>query len=149
MVKETTIYDIARELNLSASTVSRALNNSTVICKSTTQRIVEKAGELGYRPNNFASNLRRQKTYTIGVVFHELNSSFITSVLAGIEKVTAEAGYDIIITHSKEDHEAEVSNVKNLYNKRVDGLIVSLSLTSKNLDHFAPFVEKKNTYRIF
>jgi len=149
IAKEVTIYDIAKELNVSASTVSRALNNNALICKSTTKRIIEKAGELGYRPNNFASNLRRQKTNTIGVVLHELNSSFITSVLAGIENVTAEAGYDIIITHSKENHETEVANVKNLYNKRVDGIIVSLSLTSKNLDHFAPFVEKKTPIVFF
>ena len=98
---------------------------------------------MGYRHNNFSSSLRNQKTHTIGIVLHELNSNFITSVLAGIEKVTAKAGYNIIITHSGEDYNKEVANVLNLFHKRVDGVIASLSFTSENLDHFKPFFEKK------
>lgn len=143
MVKEITIYDIARELNLSAATVSRALNNNKVIRKSTANLIVSKAEEMGYRHNNFASNLRRQKSHTIGIVLHELNSNFITSVLSGIEKITAEAGYNIIITHSGENHEKEMANALNLFHKRVDGLIASLSFTTQDLEHFKPFFEKK------
>ncbi len=143
MVKEITIYDIARELNLSAATVSRALNNNKVIRKSTANLIVSKAEEMGYRHNNFASNLRKQKSHTIGIVLHELNSNFITSVLSGIEKITAEAGYNIIITHSGENYEKEMANALNLFHKRVDGLIASLSFTTQNLDHFKPFFEKK------
>jgi LacI family transcriptional regulator len=141
--KEITIYDIARELKLAPSTVSRGLKNNKAIKKSTVDKIQDKAGEMGYRHNNFASSLRNQKSHTIGIVLHELNSNFITSVLAGIEKVTAEAGYDIIITHSGEDNEKEVANVLNLFHKRVDGVIASLSFTTKNLDHFKPFFEKK------
>jgi LacI family transcriptional regulator len=143
MGKEITIYDIARELRLSATTVSRGLKNNKVVTKSTTKRILEKADEMGYRHNSFASNLRKQKSNTIGIVLHEMNSTFITSVLAGIEQVTTEAGYDIIITHSGEDYQKEVANVINLYNKRVDGVIASLSFTTKNLDHFNVFAHKK------
>lgn len=143
MAKEITIYDIAKELKLSPATISRGLKNSTVINKSTVKRIVQKAEEMGYRHNNFASNLRKQKSHTIGVLLHELNSNFITSVLAGIEKVTTEAGYDIIIAHSGESYEKEIANATNLFHKRVDGVIASLSFTTKNLDHFKVFFEKK------
>jgi len=143
MGKEITIYDIARELSLSAATVSRALNKSAVISKITTRKILKKAEEMGYRYNNFAGNLSRQKSHTIGIILHRLDSNFIASVLAGIEKITTEAGYDIIITHSAESYEKEVANTMNLFHKRVDGLIASLSFESKNLDHFKPFFEKK------
>ncbi|HOZ76383.1 MAG TPA: LacI family DNA-binding transcriptional regulator [Ferruginibacter sp.] len=143
MSKEVTIYDIAKELKLSAATVSRGLKSSSNIKKSTTKRILDKAEELGYRHNNFASNLRKQKSHTIGVLLHELNSNFITSVLAGIENVTREAGYDIIIAHSGESYDKEIANVTNLFHKRVDGLIASLAFGTKNLDHFKLFFEKK------
>ncbi|HMP87083.1 MAG TPA: LacI family DNA-binding transcriptional regulator [Lacibacter sp.] len=84
MLKDVTIYDLARELKLSPATISRGLKNSKHINKDTVKRILDKAEEMGYRHNNFASNLRKQKTNTIGVLVHELNSNFITSVLAGI-----------------------------------------------------------------
>jgi LacI family transcriptional regulator len=142
MGKEITIYDIARELSLSAATVSRALNRNEFISKLTTKRILKKAEEMGYRYNNFAGNLSRQNSHTIGIILHRLNSNFIASVLAGIEEITTEAGYDIIITHSGESYEKEVANSINLFHKRVDGLIASLSFDSKNLDHFNPFFEK-------
>src|SRR5258708_2701113 len=100
------------------------------------------AKEMGYRSNNFASNLRRQKTNTIGIIVHELKSQFISSVLAGIEKVTAGAGYDLIIGHSSEAYQKEAANAHNLFHKRVDGLIASLAFDTKNLDHFDPFVQK-------
>lgn len=142
MAKEITIYDIAKELKLSPATVSRGLKNSKVISKTTVKRIIDKAEEMGYRHNNFASNLRKQKSHTIGVLLHELNSNFITSVLAGIEKVTTESGYDIIIAHSGESYDKEVANALNLFHKRVDGVVASLSFTTQNLDHFKPFFEK-------
>ncbi|MCP9753493.1 LacI family DNA-binding transcriptional regulator [Ferruginibacter sp. HRS2-29] len=142
MGKEITIYDIARELNISAATVSRGLKNSSAVSKPTIKKILEKAGEMGYRHNTFASNLRKQKSYTIGILLHTLNSNFIASVLAGIEKITAEAGYNIIIVHSRENYEQEVENAMNLFHNRVDGVIASLSFSSKNIDHFQPFFEK-------
>jgi LacI family transcriptional regulator len=98
--------------------------------------------EMGYRSNHFARNLRQQQTNTIGVIVHELNSNFITCVLAGIEKVTTEAGYDLIIAHSSESAVKEAANARNLFNKRVDGLLASLSFDTTSLDHFKPFVEK-------
>jgi len=142
MTKEITIYDIAKELNLSSATISRALKDNPNVNKNTKKLIREKAGELGYRHNSFASSLRKQKTHTIGVMVHELNSNFIASVLSGIEKVTTQAGYDIIIAHSGESSVKENANALNLFHKRVDGLIASLSFDTANLDHFNPFIEK-------
>jgi LacI family transcriptional regulator len=97
---------------------------------------------MGYRSNHFARNLRQQQTRTIGVIVHELKSNFITSVLAGIEKITTEAGYDLIISHSSESQLKEAANARNLFNKRVDGLIASLAFDTRDLDHFSPFVDK-------
>jgi LacI family transcriptional regulator len=142
MYKDITIYDLARELNLSAATISRALKDHPAINKNTKKRIVEKAEEMGYRSNNFASNLRKQKSHTIGVMVHELNSNFITSVLAGIEKITTIANYDLIIGHSSELAGKEVANANNLFHKRVDGLIAALAFDTENLDHYDPFFER-------
>lgn len=140
--KEVTIYDIAKKLNLSPATVSRGLQDHPAISKKTKKKIFDMVDEMGYRTNHFARNLRKQHTKTIGVLVHELNSNFITSVLAGIEKVTAEEGYDIIIAHSSESFSKEAANAKNLFDKRVDGLIASLAFDTTNLEHFKPFTDK-------
>ena len=140
--KDVTIYDIAQKLALSSATVSRGLQDHPAINKHTRKKIQDAAKELGYRHNNFASSLRKQSTNTIGVIVHELNSNFITSVLAGIEKVTTEAGYDLVIAHSSESYEKEAANALNLFHKRVDGLIASLAFDTKGLDHYAAFEEK-------
>jgi LacI family transcriptional regulator len=140
--QEVTIYDIATELNISTTTVSRGLQNNPTISKKTRKKIHDTAKALGYRRNHFASNLRTQKTNTIGVILHELNSNFITSVLAGIEKVTTEAGFDLVIVHSNESFEKEIANAQNLFHKRVDGLIASLAFDTKGLGHFKQFEEK-------
>jgi LacI family transcriptional regulator len=140
--KEVTIYDLAKRLNISPATVSRGLKDHPGISKKTKKRIFDLVEEMGYRSNTFARNLRQQKTNTIAVLVHELNSNFITSVLAGIEKVTTEAGYDLIIAHSSESYVKEAANAKNLFHKRVDGLIASLSADTKDLHHFDPFIDK-------
>jgi LacI family transcriptional regulator len=140
--KEVTIYDLAEKLNLSSSTISRALNDDTLVSKKTRKKIAEAAEKMGYRSNHYASMLRKQKTNIIGFMVHELQSNFINSVLTGVEKVTTEAGYDLIIAHSSESFEKEIANAKNLFHKRVDGLIASLSFETQNLDHFKPFFDK-------
>ena len=140
--KEVTIYDIAKHLKLSSATISRGLNNHEVINKNTRKKIQETAKKLGYRHNNFASSLRKQKTNTIGVILHELNSNFITSVLWGIEKVTSQNGYDLLIAHSSESFKKEAANSLNLFHKRVDGLLASLASDTEGLEHFEHFEEK-------
>lgn len=141
--KEITIYDIARILGISASTVSRGLQNHPAVNIKTRKRIADTAANLGYRSNNFATSLRKQKTRTIGAIIHELHSEFVISALAGIEKITNEAGYDLIIGHSSETMAKEASNAHNLFNKRVDGLIASLAYDTTDLKHFEPFFRKK------
>ena len=140
--KEITIYDIALKLSLSSATVSRGLLDNPAINKNTRKRIQEAASELGYRRNTFASSLRKQKTNTIGIIVHELKSNFMTSVLAGVEKVTTEAGYDLIIAHSSESYEKEVANAVNLFHKRVDGLIASMAFDTQGLAHYKLYEEK-------
>jgi LacI family transcriptional regulator len=140
--KDITIYDIAKHLSLSPATVSRGLKDHPAINIKTRKRIMDTAKEMGYRSNSFASNLRMQKTNTIGIIIHELRSQFISNVLAGIERVATEAGYDLIIGHSSETYRKEAANVHNLFHKRVDGLIASLAFDTRDMDHFDPFVQK-------
>ncbi|PWT75647.1 MAG: LacI family transcriptional regulator [Bacteroidetes bacterium] len=140
--KEVTIYDIAKRLNISSATVSRALNNNPTVSASTRKKINELAESLGYRHNHFASSLRLQKTHTIGVILHELNSYFIISVLAGIEAIARESNYNLIIVHSAENPDLECVNARNLFHKRVDGIIASLSFETKDLSHFKQFQDR-------
>ena len=140
--KDVTIYDIARALEISPATVSRALQNNPVINRKTRNKIQDTAKELGYRHNSFASGLRKQRTNTIGVMVHELRSNLITNVLAGIEKTTSEAGFDLLIAHSSESFKKETANALNLFHRRVDGILASLSFDTPDLDHFKPFLEK-------
>ncbi len=142
MEKETTIYDIAKSLKLSAATVSRALNDHPAVNSTTKQLINSKAREMGYRSNTFASNLRRQQTRTIGVIVPRLDSSFMSTVLAGMEKVANESNYNLIISQSLELAKKEMANAKTMYNSRVDGLVVSLASDTDNLDHFNTFFRK-------
>jgi LacI family transcriptional regulator len=141
--KEITIYDIAQKLDLSTATVSRALKDHPAINKNTRKKIQDTAKDLGYRHNSFASSLRNQKSHTIGVMVHELHSNFITSVLAGIEKVSNLAGYDLIIAHSSESYKKEAANALNLFHKRVDGLIASLAFDTVSMEHFQPYIDRK------
>lgn len=142
VAKEITIYDLAKQLNISIATVSRALNDDPVVSKKTKKKIFDLAQELGYRHNRFASNLRKKTTNTIGVIVPKLNSNFIASVLAGIEKIASAQGYDLIIATSSESASKEKANAQNMFHKRVDGLIVSLAFNTENLDHFAQFEAK-------
>lgn len=140
--KEITIYDIAKKLNISTATVSRGLNNHFSVSKKTHKQIIDTAKSMGYRSNFFAKNLRRQKTRTLGVIVHSLNSNFIASVLSGIERVANQAGYNLIISQSQESQSKEVINVDTMFYSRVDGLIVSLAINTKDVSHFDSFFEK-------
>lgn len=142
MKKDITIYDLARELNISATTVSRALNDHPAVNKNTRKKIFDRATEMGYRNNMFATNLRKQCTNTIGLIVPRLNSSFMSSVIAGIEKVANEAGYNLIISQSLETVKKEIENAKTMFNNRVDGLLVSLAYDTENIDHLEIFINK-------
>jgi LacI family transcriptional regulator len=140
--KEVTIYDVAKALNISPSTVSRGLKDHPHIKKQTIKKIKSTAYEMGYQRNKFASNLRQKRTNTIGVVVPNLNSYFMATVISGIEKVTNKSGYGLIISLSQESELQEISCVSTLYNSRVDGMLVSLSYDTKSLDHFNILLKK-------
>lgn len=140
--KEVTIYDIAQQLNISPATVSRGLKDHPAISKKTKKKILETAKSMGYRSNTFASNLRKRRTNTIGVIVPKLNSSFMSDVIAGIEKIANEAGYNLIISQSLESEKKEIANAITMFNSRVDGLLVSLAYNTNTFSHFEPFIEK-------
>ncbi len=141
--KEVTIYDIARALNLSPATISRGLKDYPGLRVDTRKRIQEAAREMGYRHNAFASNLRRKTTNTIGVVIPRLNSYFMSSVIAGIEKEANASGYNLIISQSEESSKKEDAGITTMFNSRVDGLLVSLAYDTESLKHFEAFFRKQ------
>jgi len=143
MDKRITIYDLAKKLGVSAGTVSRSLNDHPSISQKTKDRVISKANELGYKTNKFAVNLSKQKSNTIGVIVPKLNSIFMSTLLAGIEKIANEAGYNLIISQSLESMDKEKINAKTLYDSGVDALLVSLAYDTSNFDHFAPYIRNK------
>lgn len=140
--KEVTIYDIAAQLDVSVATVSRALRDDPVVSVKTKKKVFDLAEKYGYQTNQFARNLRKQQTNTIGVIIPRLNSYFMAAVIAGIEQVANQAGYNLIISQSSESAERESINVRTMFNNRVDGLLVSLSYHTNNLDSFEKFAQK-------
>ncbi len=146
--KEITIYDIARYLKISATTVSRGLKNHPTINKNTCKKIAEAARILGYRSNTFASSLRSKTTHTLGVIVPRISSYFMSYVLAGMEDAASRQGYTLIINHSNESTEKEKVNALTMFNKRVDGLLISVAYDTRNIDHILPFF-KKNIPVIF
>ncbi len=143
MGKKITIYDLAKTLGVSAGTVSRSLNDHPSISPKTKERVITIANELGYKTNKFAVNLSKQKSNTIGVIVPKLNSIFMSTLLAGIEKIANEAGYNLIISQSLESMEKERINAKTLYDSGVDALLVSLAYDTSNFDHFAHYIRNK------
>ncbi|MCF0072094.1 LacI family transcriptional regulator [Dyadobacter sp. CY261] len=142
MEKEITIYDLAKILALSPATVSRALNDHPAINVKTKMLIAEKAAELGYRSNTFASHLRTRKTNTLGVIVPRLNSNFMSTVLAGMEEVANNFGYNLLISQSLESEAKERANAKTMFNSRVDGLLVSVAYDTDSFDHFSAFIDR-------
>ncbi|MBO9730305.1 MAG: LacI family DNA-binding transcriptional regulator [Chitinophaga sp.] len=141
--REVTIYDIAKYLNVSAATVSRGLKNNPMISKSTRRKIEDTAQLLGYQSNTFASSLRSRQTNTLGVLVPRLNSHFMSSAIAGMEDAANRHGYNLIIAQSLEDVEKEKRNAATMFNKRVDGLLISLSSNTQTIRHLEPFFKKK------
>jgi LacI family transcriptional regulator len=139
--KPITIHDLAREMNISASTISRALKGHPSISKKTIKKVEQIAKERGYRPNRLAASLRRQQTTNIGVLVPWINRPFISDLISGAEKASREQGYNVIISQSNDSYENEIDNAKALLDSQVCGLIVSLAMETKEYDHFTPFLE--------
>lgn len=130
-----TIHDIARELGINSSTVSRALNNSDRVTEKTKTKILKKAEELGYQPNLLAANFRKSVTNTIGVIVPRISRHYFSSVIQGIEETAYNLGYNVIICQSLEQFEREQKIVKNLISNRVDGVLLSISMDTKEYTH--------------
>ncbi|RYY30439.1 MAG: LacI family transcriptional regulator [Sphingobacteriaceae bacterium] len=133
--KRATIHDIARKLNIAASSVSRALNNSSKVSDKTKKLVLETAKELNYKQNYLASNLRKGHNQTIGVVVPRINQNFFSNVIAGLEEVTYKNGYNLVICQSNELHEREVQCVETLINQHVSCIVISISAEHNNSDH--------------
>tara|TARA_R110001632_G_scaffold23425_3_gene66302 strand:- start:1875 stop:2864 length:990 start_codon:yes stop_codon:yes gene_type:complete len=127
MKKNITIKELSKILEVSISTVSKALNDSYEISESTKQRIKEAAKLYNYKPNKLAVNLKSGKTNTIGVVLPSIKNFFLLRVLRGIENVIAETDYNIIISITNESFEKEVQSVQTLSNGLVDAIIITVS----------------------
>lgn len=138
--EQVTIHDIAKALNINSSTVSRALNDSPRVTSKTKQKILEKATELGYQRNILASNLRTNKTNTIGVIVPRISRNFFSSVISGIEETAQEAGYNVIICQSFESFEREQKLVETLLANRVDGILISISMQTDSYGHLKTYL---------
>jgi LacI family transcriptional regulator len=137
-----TIKDIARALNLSTSTVSRALRNSYEINNETKKLVLEYAEKMNYRPNPIALSLRDSKSKSIGVIIPEIANNFFSQLINGIESIAYNMGYHVVIFQSHESYEREVANTNYLVSRKVDGLLVSLSSLTTDLTHFEELLEK-------
>lgn len=136
-----TIYDIARSLGISPSTVSRALKDDSIISRETRKKVKEKAKDMGYQPNSIASSLRNKKTLTIGVITHRIDRHFQSNAISGIQDKAHEHGYNIIICQTNDDPGREVKQFQALFSSRIDGLIGQLSMYTRNYDHFNLFLK--------
>lgn len=141
--KEATILDIARELKVSKSTVSRALKDHHSIGKATKKAVHDLAKKYNYHTNNIASSLSKKSTKTIGVIVPLLSHYYFSTVISGIEELAYQSGYKVIICQSAESYEREVIVSQALLSNRVDGLIVSISRETHNSDHFKLYQNKK------
>lgn len=141
--KRTTIYDIAAKLNIAPSSVSRALSNSGTVKESTRKLILKTAEELNYKMNTLASNLRKGKSKTIGVVVPRINQNFFANVIAGIEEASYIQGYNLIICQSNESYDKEVQCVNTLINQHVDCIVISISVETTDYKHLQNIVDHR------
>lgn len=136
-----TIKDIAKVLHLSTSTVSRALRDSYEISEETKKLVVEYAKSVNYRPNPSALNLKKRRSRTLGITISEIANSFFSQIIAGVESVAQEKGYNVIISQTFENFDREQEAVRNL-SQSVDGMLISLSSETKSLEHIQELLDR-------
>jgi LacI family transcriptional regulator len=140
--EKATIHDIAKKLNITASTVSRALKDHPRISAETKKAVIKTAQKLNYQPNNIAAALRNGRSNIIGIIVPTADRSFFSSVVRGIEEIANKAKYHVIICQTYDNYEKEVSIIEALLNSRVDGIIVSYAKETTNFDHFVKVKER-------
>lgn len=133
---------LAQRLNLSIATVSKALRDSYDISKETKEKVVALATELNYQPNPHASSLRKHKSKTIAVIIPEIANNYFTLAINGIESVAQEKGYHVLIYLTHEDFKKELAFTKELYNGRVDGVLISVSASTMEYTHLYELQKK-------
>ena len=141
MKAKATLKQIAKELNVSVSTVSKALNDSPEISEQTKTKIKEYAKLKNYKPNVIGLNLKNRKTKTIGVIIPNILNSFFAKVFSGIEKVADEKGYNVIMCISNESLEKEAHTLEMLSNGTIDGFILSVSEEAQKQNNYVHFKE--------
>lgn len=137
-----TIHDIAKELGISGSTVSRALNNHPRISEATKQAVLEIAEKYHYRPNTMAASLRKGEGNTVGLIIPNINRNFFSNVIWGIEDVLSSAGYNLMICQSNEKLEKEKSALSALMDARVEAILMSLSMETHDYDHIKNLLDR-------
>jgi LacI family transcriptional regulator len=130
-----TIHDLARELKVSASTISRALNNNPRVSIATRKKVQDLAKKYNYQPNQMAASLRKGRGNTVGVIVPNINRSFFSNIIGGLEEVLSTAGYNLMICQSHEKLEKEKESIETLLNARVDGIMMSLSMETENTEY--------------
>ncbi|CAG5012957.1 HTH-type transcriptional repressor CytR [Dyadobacter sp. CECT 9275] len=146
--KQATIWDIAVKLNISISTVSRALRNAADINPETKKAVLKLASELDYQPNAIASSLRNSKTNIIGIIVPEFIHAYFPKVILGVQDVANQSGYKLMISQSGESLEIEKANIHAMVSSRVDGLIMALSRETDTYDHILS-VQKRGIPVVF
>ncbi len=137
-----TIKEFAKLLNISAATVSKALNDSHEISAITKKRVLDLAEELNFQPNPNASSLRRNKNKTIAIVIPEIANNFFSKAIDGIEMIAQQKGYHSLIYLTHESFTKELGIIKHLMNGRVDGILASASLETKDFTHYNDLIDK-------
>lgn len=131
-----TLKEIARQLNVSVSTVSRALHNHYSIGLRTRMRVQQLASQLNYEPNQAAIFFKQKKTFMIGVILPHLSQDFFASMVNGIEDVAYKNNYTVMLCQSRDDQSREKQLVHALKTQRVDGLLISMAKDTTDYDHF-------------
>src|SRR6188768_2704915 len=137
-----TIHDIAKKLNITASTVSRALNDHPRISETTKKTVQKTAQKIGYQPNNIAAALRNGKSNILGIIVPTADRSFFSSVVRGIEEIANTAKYNVMICQTYDNYDKEVQTVEALMKARVDGIIASHGKETKDFSHFLKVKER-------
>lgn len=142
MFKAATIKDIAKELGLSASTVSRALLDSYEVSAETKKKVTEYAQKINYYSNPAARSLKNSRSYSVGVMVADVANSFFSQTINGIESVAYEKGYNVIITQSHDQFEREALNLDHLAGRSVDGILISMAAQTKDYSHLISLHEQ-------
>jgi LacI family transcriptional regulator len=149
MSKKTTIYDIAAKLNITAATVSRALNGNSKISENTRNLVLETAKEMNYEQNKLAQALKSGKSFNVGVIVPRIDSNFFASVIRGIEEELHPKGYHVIICQTHDQENLEIENINSLLNAQVDGILMSISNSKIEDNNSFKSILRKNVPLIF